>query len=186
MIVIEITTAHDDKMIENETNAIENGLAVIAGAKAGHHLDIRSQTQKILMTTDVVKRDATNLRELQNALPLLFEDVTLSNIYCPNKILTLYFSLFSEGDGTASRPRAVDKMDPDTSENSKASEDGDEDEDARMMALMGFQGFDSTKGKHVDGNQSGAAKLNKPRTWRQYMNRYENLRLICASIFFGL
>lgn len=94
MIVIEITTAHDDQMIENEMNAIENGLAVIAGAKVGHQLDIRSQTQKILMTTDVVKRDATNRRELQNALPLLFEDVTLSNRYCPNKILTLYFLSF--------------------------------------------------------------------------------------------
>lgn len=55
-------------------------------------------------------------------------------------------------------------------------EDGEgvegEDEEARMMALMGFGGFDTTKGKHVDGNQGGAAKTNKQRTWRQYMNRY--------------
>jgi len=40
-----------------------------------------------------------------------------------------------------------------------------------MMAMMGFGGFDSTKGKPVEGNQSGGSKTNKQRTWRQYMNR---------------
>jgi len=60
-------------------------------------------------------------------------------------------------------------LDSDTPESGEADENGDEE--ARMTALMGFQGFDSTKGKHVEGNQSGSAKLNKPRTWRQYMNR---------------
>ncbi|KAF8326066.1 u4/U6.U5 small nuclear ribonucleoprotein 27 kDa protein-like protein [Cantharellus anzutake] len=40
-----------------------------------------------------------------------------------------------------------------------------------MKALMGFSGFDTTKLKHVEGNQDGSAKVNKQRTWRQYMNR---------------
>jgi len=40
-----------------------------------------------------------------------------------------------------------------------------------MMAMMGVTGFGSTKGKHVEGNQEGAAQVKKMRTWRQYMNR---------------
>lgn len=44
-----------------------------------------------------------------------------------------------------------------------------------MQALMGFGGFDSTKGKAVDENVQGVAaggvrKENK-REYRQYMNR---------------
>jgi hypothetical protein len=66
------------------------------------------------------------------------------------------------------------ELDPDAPDN---GENG-EDEGARMRVLMGFGGFDSTKGKQVEGNQSGAAKLNKPRTWRQYMNRYH--LLVCV------
>src|SRR5258708_30676380 len=46
------------------------------------------------------------------------------------------------------------------------------DSEAQMKALMGFGGFDTTKAKHVEGNQEGGAKVNKQRTWRQYMNRY--------------
>jgi len=62
-------------------------------------------------------------------------------------------------------------------------------DDEAMMAMMGIAGFGSTKvrmfqmrarrhlksspqGKHVDGNQEGAAKVKKVRTWRQYMNRF--------------
>jgi len=44
-------------------------------------------------------------------------------------------------------------------------------DDEAMMAMMGMTGFGSTKGKHVEGNQEGAAKIKKERTWRQYMNR---------------
>ncbi|KAI0703631.1 hypothetical protein BC835DRAFT_1318526 [Cytidiella melzeri] len=59
------------------------------------------------------------------------------------------------------------------------TEDGEEvepmdatnDDDAAMMAMMGMSGFGSTKGKHVEGNQEGAASVKKMRTWRQYMNR---------------
>jgi len=57
---------------------------------------------------------------------------------------------------------------PSPSEETAADAD---DEEARMMALMGFGGFDTTKSKPVEGNQRGAAKVNKQRTWRQYMNR---------------
>ena len=46
-----------------------------------------------------------------------------------------------------------------------------DEEETQMMALMGFGGFDTTKSKPVEGNQRGAAKVNKQRTWRQYMNR---------------
>ena len=63
------------------------------------------------------------------------------------------------------------------------------DDDAAMMALMGFGGFDTTKvylqlpsytstiktlcqGKPVTGNESGAVNIKKQRTWRQYMNRH--------------
>ncbi|GJJ12142.1 hypothetical protein Clacol_006383 [Clathrus columnatus] len=45
------------------------------------------------------------------------------------------------------------------------------DDDAAMMSMMGFGGFDSTKGKAVTGNQEGGVNIKKPRTWRQYMNR---------------
>jgi len=44
-------------------------------------------------------------------------------------------------------------------------------DDEAMMAAMGIAGFGTTKGKQVEGNQEGAAKVKKVRTWRQYMNR---------------
>ena len=66
-----------------------------------------------------------------------------------------------------------------------------DDDDEDMMAMMGMAGFGSTKvlislyicgrffshwfslkGQHVTGNQDGSANVKKPRTWRQYMNRY--------------
>lgn len=65
--------------------------------------------------------------------------------------------------------------------------------EAKMMAMMGFGGFDSTKvriwfgvsmslhnslsslqGKPVQGNQEGSVDIKKQRTWRQYMNRSVN------------
>jgi len=45
------------------------------------------------------------------------------------------------------------------------------EDEAAMMALMGFGGFDSTKGKPVVGNETGIVDIKKQRTWRQYMNR---------------
>ena len=48
----------------------------------------------------------------------------------------------------------------------------DEDEEAAMMRLMGFSGFDSTSGKEVEGNAAaGAVKVKSTRQARQYMNR---------------
>lgn len=45
-------------------------------------------------------------------------------------------------------------------------------EDEAMIAqLMGFSGFDSTKGKHVPGADVSAADIKKIRQYRQYMNR---------------
>ncbi|KAK8849710.1 hypothetical protein IAR55_005045 [Kwoniella newhampshirensis] len=46
-----------------------------------------------------------------------------------------------------------------------------DDPEAAMAAMMGFGGFDSTKGKGIPVNADGAVKVNKQRTWRQYMNR---------------
>ncbi|RDD40538.1 U4/U6.U5 small nuclear ribonucleoprotein 27 kDa protein [Trichoplax sp. H2] len=46
------------------------------------------------------------------------------------------------------------------------------DEEEKMMKLMGFSGFDSTKGKHVDGtNNAEGTRIQQKRRYRQYMNR---------------
>lgn len=48
-------------------------------------------------------------------------------------------------------------------------------EEEQMRALMGFGGFDSTKGKPVEDNTRGAAvggvRHEQKRDYRQYMNR---------------
>lgn len=48
-------------------------------------------------------------------------------------------------------------------------------EEEEMQAMLGFAGFDSTKGKMVTGNQIGPARgavaKSKKRQYRQYMNR---------------
>ncbi|KLT40978.1 DUF1777-domain-containing protein, partial [Cutaneotrichosporon oleaginosum] len=50
--------------------------------------------------------------------------------------------------------------------------DAEVDEETRaLQAMMGFGGFGTTKGVEVEGNDVGTAKVNKKRTWRQYMNR---------------
>ncbi|TIA96532.1 hypothetical protein E3P94_03258 [Wallemia ichthyophaga] len=62
-------------------------------------------------------------------------------------------------------------------EQRKAEDQEEEDDDEvdqdtlAMQQMMGFGGFDSTKGKKVSGNEEGAAKVHQPRTYRQYMNR---------------
>ncbi len=40
-----------------------------------------------------------------------------------------------------------------------------------MMKAMGMTGFETTKGKHVKGNEVGGARIKTKRTFRQYMNR---------------
>uniref|UniRef100_A0A0N5AVV7 U4/U6.U5 small nuclear ribonucleoprotein 27 kDa protein n=1 Tax=Syphacia muris TaxID=451379 RepID=A0A0N5AVV7_9BILA len=43
--------------------------------------------------------------------------------------------------------------------------------DKEFAKVMGFTGFNTTKNKKVPGNHEGAVKINKPRRYRQYMNR---------------
>ncbi|KAI9323259.1 hypothetical protein BX666DRAFT_1847850, partial [Dichotomocladium elegans] len=47
----------------------------------------------------------------------------------------------------------------------------DDDDETRMMKLMGFTGFDTTKNKHVEGADVSGANVRKPLKYRQYMNR---------------
>lgn len=44
-------------------------------------------------------------------------------------------------------------------------------EEQEMMRMMGFCGFDTTKGKKVEGNDIGAVHVILKRKYRQYMNR---------------
>ncbi|KAH7103899.1 hypothetical protein BKA62DRAFT_694965 [Auriculariales sp. MPI-PUGE-AT-0066] len=83
--------------------------------------------------------------------------------------------------GKAGRARAVDLMDdpphhsdllaPANGDSRMEEGEDEQDDDAQMMAMMGFAGFDSTKGKGMEGNQDGGVDIKKRRTWRQYMNR---------------
>lgn len=52
-------------------------------------------------------------------------------------------------------------------------ENGEEDEEAMMMRMMGFSGFNTTQGQHVDDEFSNASAVQKntKRQARQYMNR---------------
>nr|XP_039270941.1 U4/U6.U5 small nuclear ribonucleoprotein 27 kDa protein-like [Styela clava] len=45
------------------------------------------------------------------------------------------------------------------------------DEDKMMQQIMGFQGFDTTKNKKVEGNNVYAINKKVERKYRQYMNR---------------
>lgn len=48
----------------------------------------------------------------------------------------------------------------------------DVSEEDKMAKLMGFSGFDTTKGKHVPGACNASyVKVTKARKYRQYMNR---------------
>eukprot|EP00903_Cladosiphon_okamuranus_P007658 g7426.t1 len=55
------------------------------------------------------------------------------------------------------------------------ADDEEMTEEQQMMKLMGFAGFDTTKGKGVEDNKRGPAKgavsKHKEREYRQYMNR---------------
>ncbi|KAF6022324.1 hypothetical protein EB796_019361 [Bugula neritina] len=48
---------------------------------------------------------------------------------------------------------------------------GKTEDEIEMMKLMGFGGFNSTKGKKVEGNDAGAVHVKLKRNYRQYMNR---------------
>lgn len=50
--------------------------------------------------------------------------------------------------------------------------EGKSPEEIEMLKIMGFAGFDSTKGKHVDGACNAfAVNIQQKRKYRQYMNR---------------
>lgn len=54
---------------------------------------------------------------------------------------------------------------------SDADLEGKSPEEQEMMKAMGFCGFDTTKGKKVDGNDAGEVHVILKRKYRQYMNR---------------
>ncbi|XP_028037488.1 U4/U6.U5 small nuclear ribonucleoprotein 27 kDa protein [Bombyx mandarina] len=49
--------------------------------------------------------------------------------------------------------------------------EGKTPEEQEMLKVMGFCGFDTTKGKKVDGNVEGDVHVVLKRKYRQYMNR---------------
>lgn len=53
----------------------------------------------------------------------------------------------------------------------EADLEGKTPDEQEMMKAMGFCGFDSTKGKKVDGNDAGEVHVILKRKYRQYMNR---------------
>ncbi|KAI0288185.1 hypothetical protein BC826DRAFT_1107890 [Russula brevipes] len=67
---------------------------------------------------------------------------------------------------TPQKAAAHAQIDADEPEEGEAMEAVNDDDEA-MMAMMGLNGFGSTKGQHVVGNQDGGAHVKKPRTWRQ-------------------
>lgn len=54
---------------------------------------------------------------------------------------------------------------------SEADLEGKSPEEIEMMKTMGFCGFDTTKNKKVEGNDSGEVHVILKRKYRQYMNR---------------
>lgn len=54
---------------------------------------------------------------------------------------------------------------------SEADLEGKSPDEQEMMKVMGFCGFDTTKGKKVDGNEVGDVHVILKRKYRQYMNR---------------
>lgn len=53
----------------------------------------------------------------------------------------------------------------------EADLEGKSPEEQEMMKTMGFCGFDTTKGKKVEGNNVGEVHVILKRKYRQYMNR---------------
>lgn len=75
-----------------------------------------------------------------------------------------------------SRPKAADEeevVEFQLIESEITAEDleGKDDDELKMLELMGFGSFDSTKGKRVVGNDHYAANITRKRRYRQYMNR---------------
>lgn len=53
----------------------------------------------------------------------------------------------------------------------EADLEGKTPDEQEMMKAMGFCGFETTKGKKVDGNDAGEVHVILKRKYRQYMNR---------------
>lgn len=49
--------------------------------------------------------------------------------------------------------------------------EGKTPDEIEMMRVMGFSGFSTTKGKKVEGNNTGEVHVVLKRKYRQYMNR---------------
>lgn len=62
-------------------------------------------------------------------------------------------------------------MEQDKNEGAQDDDADPDDPEAQMMKMMGFGGFDSTKGKHVPGADASGANVKKQPKYRQYMNR---------------
>jgi hypothetical protein len=58
----------------------------------------------------------------------------------------------------------------------------EEEEELDMMAVLGFGGFDTTKGKEIADNTHGAVNKSKKRIYRQYMNRRGMVRRLLPGI----
>jgi U4/U6.U5 tri-snRNP-associated protein 3 len=73
--------------------------------------------------------------------------------------------LLASGAGSVS-DKAPIVLDP-------AQLEGKSPEEIEMMKIMGFGGFDTTKGKHVEDGSANAYAVNiqQKRKYRQYMNR---------------
>ncbi|KAM7535895.1 hypothetical protein Aperf_G00000101839 [Anoplocephala perfoliata] len=76
----------------------------------------------------------------------------------------------SRRDARSRTPESPDKAQDKTVEEKEARVPQTEEE-IQMVKMLGFFNFDSTKGKHVMGNDVYVANIQKKRKYRQYMNR---------------
>ncbi|CAO3662100.1 unnamed protein product [Umbelopsis vinacea] len=74
-------------------------------------------------------------------------------------------------EGRPRHEKEPEAMHQDEQDNAPAAADDDDDPEAQMMKLMGFGGFETTKGKHVAGADMSGANVKKQPKYRQYMNR---------------
>lgn len=75
-----------------------------------------------------------------------------------------------EHDSRRRREKTPETMQQDE-QDTAATADDDDDPETQMMKLMGFGGFETTKGKHVPGADMSGANVKKQPKYRQYMNR---------------
>nr|CDS28163.1 nucleic acid binding protein [Hymenolepis microstoma] len=74
-------------------------------------------------------------------------------------------------DDRSCTPESPDPAQEATSVEDKEVKEPQTEEEKQMMKMLGFFNFDSTKGKHVTGNNVYVANIQKKRKYRQYMNR---------------